>query len=258
MPVHETRVVGLSERAERDGLSDRPGIEAVEALVRRVHPEGGLIYPDDFVPLAERTDLIFGLTTWVLEQAVSDLANALPGIAVAVNVSARSLANADFVEQVARYLERHGVDPGRLIVEITETALIADPTRATEVLQALSALGVRTSLDDFGVGQTSLAYLAELPTYELKVDRTFSADMLTNTGHDAIVRSITNLGHALSFHVIAEGVESRSVAAVLASMGCDAQQGYFLAKPMPRESLVERLAHRDRAPVLSRGNRPRM
>ena len=181
-----------------------------------MHPERGLIYPDEFIPLAEQTDLIFGLTTWVLEQAVSDLAHEIPDVAVAVNVSARSLANDDFVEQVADCLARHNVEPRRLIVEITETALISDPARTTQVLESLAALGVRTSLDDFGCGQTSLAYVAELPIYELKIDRTFVSDLLTNSGHDAIVRSITNLGHALSFHVIAEGVESRAVATVLA------------------------------------------
>jgi diguanylate cyclase len=232
-------------------------IEAVEALVRWVHPERGLIYPDEFIPLAEQTDLIFGLTTWVLEQAVSDLAHEIPDVAVAVNVSARSLATDDFVEQVAACLTRHNVEPSRLIVEMTETALISDPVRTTQVLQSLAALGVRTSLDDFGCGQTSLAYVAGLPIYELKIDRTFVSDLLTNTGHDAIVRSITNLGHALSFHVIAEGVESQAVATVLAALGCDSQQGYFLAKPMPCETFVDWLRQREQTAALS-PERPRI
>jgi diguanylate cyclase (GGDEF)-like protein len=231
-------------------------IEAVEALIRWVHPERGLIYPDEFIPLAEQSDLIFGLTTWVLERAVSDLAHELPDVSVAVNVSARSLANSKFVEQVAECLGRHNVEPRRLIVEITETVLISDPARAKQVLESLAAIGVRTSLDDFGSGQTSLAFVAELPFYELKIDRTFVADLLTNSGHDAIVRSITNLGHALSFHVIAEGVESRAVAIVLASMGCDSQQGYFLAKPMPRGVLVEWLAQREDSDTLIGVERP--
>jgi diguanylate cyclase len=173
-----------------------------------------------------------------------------------VNVSARSLANSKFVEQVAECLGRHNVEPRRLIVEITETVLISDPARAKQVLESLAAIGVRTSLDDFGSGQTSLAFVAELPFYELKIDRTFVADLLTNSGHDAIVRSITNLGHALSFHVIAEGVESRAVAIVLASMGCDSQQGYFLAKPMPRGVLVEWLAQREDSDTLIGVERP--
>jgi diguanylate cyclase (GGDEF)-like protein len=232
-------------------------IEAAEALVRWVHPDRGLIYPDEFIPLAEQTDLIFGLTTWLLEQAVSDLADRIPDVAVAVNVSARSLANEDFVEQVAACLARHDVEPSRLIVEVTETALISDPARTTQVLHSLTALGVRTSLDDFGCGQTSLAYVAGLPFYELKIDRTFVSDLLTNSGHAAIVRSITNLGHALSFHVLAEGVESQAVATVLAELGCDAQQGYFLAKPMPCETFLEWLSQRERFGALLPAERPR-
>jgi diguanylate cyclase len=237
-------------------MSDR--IEALEALVRWVHPERGLIYPDEFIPLAEQSDLIFALTSWVLEQAVSDLASAIPDISVAVNVSARSLANPDFVRQVMTCLARHNVEPRRLIVALTETALVSNPATATEVLQSLAAHGVRTSLDDFGCGQTSLAYVAGLPIYELKIDRMFVTDVLTNPGHEAIIRSITNLGHALSFHVIAEGVESRAVAAVVASIGCDAQQGYFLAKPMPCETLVDWLRQRDRSTAQVPVARPRV
>jgi diguanylate cyclase len=149
------------------------------------------------------------------------------------------------------------VEPSRLIVEVTETALISDPARTTQVLHTLTALGVRTSLDDFGCGQTSLAYVAGLPFYELKIDRTFVSDLLTNSGHAAIVRSITNLGHALSFHVLAEGVESQAVATVLAELGCDAQQGYFLAKPMPCETFAEWLSQRARVGALSPAERPR-
>src|SRR5581483_585614 len=186
-------------------------VEAMEALVRWEHPIRGLLYPDSFVPIAEQTDLIDKLTDWALDRALADgrdLGRHHETLPVAVNVSARSLGKPDFPDRVQSALERAEVPPVRLIIEITETALIADPERAKASLAELDAHGVRVSIDDFGQGQTSLGYLSDLPVHELKIDKGFVYDMLTNPAHAAIVRSIVDLGHNLHMQVVAEGVET--------------------------------------------------
>ncbi len=217
-------------------------VEAVEALVRWHHPRLGLLLPGRFLPLAEQTELIDKLTEWVLATAATDirrLADTDAGLAVAVNVSARSLARADFAARVMAVLDRHGLPPTRLIIEITETALLANPDRAAAILAELDAAGVRVSIDDFGKGYTSLGYLSALTVHELKIDKSFVADLTTNSAHAAIVRSIVDLGHNLGLSVVGEGVETAGVLAGLRRTGCDVAQGYLLAHPMP----VEQLAH---------------
>jgi predicted signal transduction protein with EAL and GGDEF domain len=221
-------------------LADRK-LVAVEALVRWQHPEDGLLYPDQFLPLAEQTDVIDRLTSWVLRTAARQILELAPStdLTVAVNVSARSLGKATFADEAIAILEETGLPPTRLIIEVTETALLVDPRRAAEVLQRLSAAGVRVSLDDFGRGQTSLAYLSTLPLDELKIDRSFVFDMLDNPTNAAIVRSIIDLGHNLDLRVVGEGVETNEVLAGLHASGCDVAQGYLLARPMPAEHLHE-------------------
>jgi diguanylate cyclase (GGDEF)-like protein len=210
-------------------------VQAVEALVRWQHPVHGLLAPDRFLPLAEQTDLIHELTTWVLRRALADVADA--DVAVAVNVSARDLARPDFAGHVQRILADAGAVPERLTLEITETAILADPARAAEVLGELRHAGVHVSIDDFGQGQTSLSYLSVLPVHELKVDRQFVADMLDNPAHAAIVRSIVDLGHNLGMRVVAEGVETEDVLDALRLAGCDSAQGYLIARPMSAAAL---------------------
>jgi diguanylate cyclase len=220
-------------------------IEAVEALVRWRHPTLGLLYPDRFVPLVEQTDLIDKLTEWVLRQALSDLRALGPEsdhVTVAVNVSARNLGRPGFAELVVRSLAEADIPAHRLVIEITETALLTDPEGAVIVLATLDAAGVKVSIDDFGCGQTSLGYLSTLPIHELKIDRSFIGDMLVNPAHAAIVRSIVDLGHNLHLHVVGEGVESNDVWEILRASGCDAAQGYVLARPMPVELLRDWLA----------------
>jgi diguanylate cyclase (GGDEF)-like protein len=224
---------------------------AVEALVRWQHPTLGLLAPDRFVPMAEQTDLIDQLTPWVIKRALADISGLGPiggELEVAVNVSARNLARADFASVVERALCASAVDPGRLIVEITETALLVDPDRAAAVLAALNELGVAVSLDDFGVGHTSLGYLASLPIDELKIDRSFVTDLLHNPTHFAIARSITDLASSLGLRVVAEGVETEDVADELRALGCTLAQGYYFARPMTAESLGAWLT-RERVPV---------
>jgi EAL domain-containing protein (putative c-di-GMP-specific phosphodiesterase class I) len=217
-------------------------VEAVEALVRWAHPTQGLLYPVRFVGLAEQTDVIFDLTAWVLRRALQDLAQLPPDLAVAVNVSARNLGRDGFADSVVAELQAQGAPSGRLIIEVTETALLTDPARASANLVSLSSHGVRISIDDFGSGQTSLGYLSSLPVDELKIDRSFIFDMLDNPGHRAIVRSIVDLGHNLSLRVIGEGVETVEVLDSLRAMGCDEVQGFLLAKPMPLDRLITWLA----------------
>ena len=160
-----------------------------------------------------------------------------PNLAVAVNVSARTIGRSTFADEVLEALGRSGVQGERLTVEVTETALLADPQGAAKVLTALAEAGVSTSLDDFGQGQTSLGYLSALPLDEIKIDKGFVLDMLENPAHRAIVRSIVDLGHNLALRVVAEGVETEEVRLALAAKGADIAQGYLLARPMPIEAM---------------------
>jgi diguanylate cyclase len=215
-------------------------VESVEALVRWRHPTLGLLFPDGFIPLVEQTDLINKLTEWVLHRALSDLGGFSPEmghVGVAVNVSARNLGHPGFADLVIRELEETGMSADRLVVEITETALLVDPVGAAAVLRRIDAFGVSVSIDDFGSGQTSLGYLSTLPIHELKIDRSFIGDMLVNPAHAAIVRSIVDLGHNLHFHVVGEGVETTETWERLRDSGCDSAQGYLIARPMPLKEL---------------------
>jgi diguanylate cyclase (GGDEF)-like protein len=223
---------------------DTGAIVAAEALVRWQHPTLGLLAPGRFIPMAEQTELIERITDWVLVAALADaakLGSDGAGIAVAVNVSARSIVRAGFADQVIRALATAGVAPSRLVVEVTETALLTDPDHARAVLTELSQAGIRVSIDDFGQGHTSLGYLSDLPIDELKIDRGFVTDAADNIAHVAIVRSIVDLGHNLSMRVVGEGVEDEAGLRLLQELGCDRAQGYHMARPMPFDSLVELL-----------------
>jgi diguanylate cyclase (GGDEF)-like protein len=222
-------------------------VDAVEALVRWNHPTEGLIYPDRFIMLAEKTDLIDRLTDWVIRRSLVDAQDFYTdkgALRVSVNISARNLSKSGFASRVIDALVASKMSPERLVVEVTETALMADPARAATALAELSSAGVHLSIDDFGVGQTSLSYLSSLPISELKIDRMFITDMNENYGHAAIVRSIIELAHNLGFRVVGEGIEDESVFDALALGGCDIAQGYFLARPMPKVRLIDWFAKR--------------
>ncbi|WP_436535589.1 putative bifunctional diguanylate cyclase/phosphodiesterase [Actinoplanes sp. HUAS TT8] len=213
---------------------------AVEALVRWEHPRRGTVAPDAFLPVAEQTGLIDPLTRWVLASALAQITEwgtACDTLSVAVNVSARNLGRADFADTVLAALAEAGVPAGRLVVEITETALMTDPAIASDVLNRLATAGIRVSIDDFGRGQTSLSYLSTLPLHELKIDKSFVGDLPENIAHAAIVRSVIDLGHNLGLQVVAEGVETTEVSDLLKAAGCDVVQGYLLARPMPATDL---------------------
>jgi len=210
-------------------------IVGAEALVRWQHPEHGLVFPDEFIPVAEHTGLIGRLTRHVLDTALaqartwSDAGRPLP---VSVNLSARNLLDQDLPGQVAALLSAHGVPPELLTLEVTESALMTEPARAQKVLEQLSALGIRISIDDFGAGYTSLGQLKNLPVNELKIDRSFVMTMIQDPNNALIVQSLINLGHDLGFTLVAEGVETEQIITTLAGFGCDVAQGYHLSRPI--------------------------
>ncbi len=160
-----------------------------------------------------------------------------PEVSVAVNVSARRLLDAGFPDQVASLLATWEVPAARLVVEITESTIMADPAHALEILGRLNAMGVQLSIDDFGTGYSSMAYLKTLPVHELKVDRSFVTQMSSNPSDATIVHSTVDLGHNLGLRVVAEGVEDQRTWHELAALGCDAIQGYYISKPMPVDDL---------------------
>ena len=217
-------------------------LAGAEALVRWQHPERGLLAPGEFIPLAEHTTLIKPLTLYVLERALEECGRwERDGhmLSVAVNISARNLLDAEFADAVAASLERWGIAPSRLELELTETALMGNPERGLRVLRHLGGTGVVLSIDDFGVGYTSLTQLKSLPVRVLKIDRSFVLNMSTNAADAMIVRSTIDLGHNLGLQVVAEGIESQAVHDALRELGCDVGQGFHLGRPMPPAEFEE-------------------
>jgi diguanylate cyclase (GGDEF)-like protein/PAS domain S-box-containing protein len=212
----------------------------VEALVRWQHPTDGLLMPAQFMPEAERSDLINPLTNWVLNEAIRQQhlwSEAGIDLTMAVNVSARSLRQqAELSDTVATLTERWGAAPGTLVLEITENDLIDSDT--AQVLDMLHAMGERLSIDDFGTGHSCLAYLQHLPIDEIKIDRSFVMNLPTATGDAVIVRSTIELGHNLGLKVVAEGVENEQALEILVNDGCDIAQGYFFSRPCPADELT--------------------
>jgi diguanylate cyclase (GGDEF)-like protein/PAS domain S-box-containing protein len=222
-------------------------VRSVEALLRWNHPTRGLVGPDEFIPLAQQTGLIKPLTLYVLEEALGQCqAWQREGmrLGMAVNLSVRNLLDAEFPEQVRRLLDKHGVDPGLLELEITESVVLSDPVRTKRVLDKLSAMGVTLSIDDFGTGYSSLAYLSQLPVNEIKIDRSFVMNMAECDNDAVIVRSTIDLGRNLGLQVVAEGVETEAAWHELSQLGCTLAQGYYLSRPVPAEELTQWLRRR--------------
>ena len=244
---------GLRRALERDELVlhyqpkadlGSGAVHSVEALVRWQHPDHGLLGPGEFIPLAERTGLIHPLTYWVLDAALDQAARWQRGglhLSVAVNISTRCLLDPAFPDQVAGQLATWQVPADLLVLEITESAVMADPARALDVLRGLHTLGVGLAVDDFGTGYSSMAYLKELPVDELKIDRSFVSQMAISASDAVIVRSTIDLGHNLGLRVVAEGVETQHAWEQLSELGCDIAQGYYLGRPMPAADLEQQL-----------------
>ena len=215
-------------------------ISGLEALVRWQHPRHGLMFPDDFIPLAERTGLINPLTAWVLHMALSECCtwhrDGFP-LTIAVNISASNLQDPHFPEIVAASLAKTGAEPAWLELEITETAIMKEPAAAIDAIGKLNRMGVQLAIDDFGTGYSSMAYLKKLLVAKIKIDKSFVMDMNTNKNDAVIVRSLIGLGHNLGLSVVAEGVESAEVWDELKALGCDSAQGYSMSRPIPPENL---------------------
>ncbi|GIE63031.1 hypothetical protein Aoc01nite_84330 [Actinoplanes octamycinicus] len=211
-------------------------VAGVEALARWQHPVKGPVSPGQFVPVLETTSLIHRFTervlTLALEQARAWLDAGHP-VPVAVNVSTRSLLDETFPDRLAALLESAGVPGALLCIEITEHTVMSDPATTIDALHRIRELGVKTSIDDFGTGYSSLSYLKMLPVDELKIDRSFVADMVTDRSSRALVASAVDLAHNLGLTVVAEGIEDAPTAAALAGLGCDTAQGYHFARPVP-------------------------
>lgn len=220
-------------------------ITGCEALVRWQHPKLGLVPPNEFLPLAEMTELIQPLSEWVLNNSVAQIKRLLSGghrVPVAMNLSARNLTDSLLVDRLKALLKTENIDPQLLEIEITESALINHPQRAVENLKKLDALGVSIAIDDFGTGYSSLSYLKSLPLNTLKIDRSFVKDMLTDPSDSVIVDSTIALAHNFSLTVVAEGVEDQATLDELASRGCEQAQGFFISKPLPAQQFERWLA----------------
>ncbi len=229
----ELRQLELLYQPKIDAASGQ--LTGVEALVRWNHPTRGVVGPDIFIPLAERTGLILGIGAWVLDAACQQMhewRSRGVKMRVAVNLSAQQLKQHGLVRRIEQLLQHHGIEPALLTCEVTESAAMTDAREAHRVLTRLGRLGVQVSIDDFGTGYSSLAYLRQLPADELKLDRSFIQDIDTNAEARAIVQAVIQLAHALSLTVVAEGVETAAQRDTLQSLGCDRLQGFLFARPL--------------------------
>src|SRR4051794_22907532 len=224
----------------------RGEVISVEALVRWQHPELGLLPPGQFVPMAEQTGQIRPLTLFVLDAAAAqarEWEQAGLDLKVAVNLAMANLIDGQLPGDVAALLAKHRLAPSRLILEITENVAMADPTRTLAILEWLRSLGVGLSLDDFGTGHSSLAYLRQLQVDELKIDRSFVTNMVRDDQNAAIVRSTIDLAHAVGIRIVAEGVEDADTMFELKAMGADEMQGFYLSPAVPPAEIAAMLMH---------------
>jgi EAL domain-containing protein (putative c-di-GMP-specific phosphodiesterase class I) len=216
-----------------------------EALVRWEHPERGRISPVDFIPLAEETGLIVPMGRWVLHAACKQMMRWVPQAAgmdrvgIGVNVSGRQFARPELLEEIREVLRETGLPPGRLCLEITESAIMENGAPMLEALQAISTMGIRLHLDDFGTGYSSMGYLNQMPIDVLKIDRSFVSRISGSTTGRPIVQAIIALARSLHMEVIAEGVDSEPIMSILTGMGCDSVQGYYLSPPLASEQALD-------------------
>jgi predicted signal transduction protein with EAL and GGDEF domain len=211
-------------------------VTGTEALARWRHAQRGWIPPGEFIPVAERMGLIKPLTLYLVERAGRDaelMRQAGISLPIAVNVSMRNLLDKQFPEMLESVMARHGPPAEMLKLEITESAVMAEPARVLETMSRLRSAGIRFSIDDFGTGYSSLTYLQRLPVEEIKIDRSFVGQLSANAGGSAIVRATIELGSSLGLDVVAEGVEDDRTLQALKRMGCSTAQGYFIGRPMP-------------------------
>ena len=212
-------------------------LAAVEALVRWEHPEHGRIGPDDFIRLAEMSGLIRPLSRWVIGAAAKAVTEQTPSLQVSANLSVRNLIEPDLVEWLGQVVEEHGLLPGQLVLELTESEVMHDVEAASAVLRDIAELGIGIAIDDFGTGQSALAYLRALPVEELKLDRSLVAGVGTDDDVAAICNAVVDLAHRLQLRVVAEGVTDAADVLALRQMACDRAQGFYLGEPVPAPKL---------------------
>ncbi|MCK4587224.1 MAG: bifunctional diguanylate cyclase/phosphodiesterase [Gammaproteobacteria bacterium] len=217
-------------------------IAGFEALSRWIHPIHGFISPDTFIDIAERTGIIKQLTEWVLATAIKQCAEwqkSYGSLTMSINLSARNLHDETLGKQIARLIRHWQVIPEKICLEITETAMMADPEHAMVLLGELDALGVKISIDDFGTGYSSLGYLKKLPVDEIKIDRSFVMNMKDDENDASIIRATVGLAHDLGLSVVAEGVENPESQDLLRALNCEYAQGYHICKPAPAKNISE-------------------
>ena len=218
-------------------------VDGVEALVRWNHPSDGFVMPNDFIPVAEASNLIIDLGYWVLEQACKDFilwreSSCELGY-IAVNMSSKQIQSADCVQSVINILGKYSVNPRRIELEITETTLISNFESTIDNINALKKLGINFSIDDFGTGYSSLSYLKALDVSTLKIDREFVKDIIEDRDDRAIVVAIIAMGHALNYNIVAEGAETKAEVELLKYLACDMVQGYYYSKPITSNKLID-------------------
>lgn len=218
-------------------------IQGFEALIRWQHPSKGLLYPNDFIYLAEESGLIVPIGQWVLKTACLQLKEwtemGYDDISIAINMSARQFKDKDFVQMVYSTIEETGIDPNRIELEITESVALEDLDYTVSTIKELKNIGVRFSLDDFGTGYSSMSYLKRLPVSNLKIDKSFLDTVMDDTSDQKIIQAIITLARSLDLHVIAEGVEREDQEKFLQDSNCNMAQGFLYSKPLPKEKAVE-------------------
>ncbi|MBU0481949.1 MAG: EAL domain-containing protein [Proteobacteria bacterium] len=215
-------------------------LSGIEALVRWQHEKKGLIQPDEFISLIEQSGLSKPLTNFVLDKALEHYSlwrESAMKTGISINISVKNLHDFDFPGQVKATLDKWGIEPDRLTLEITESSIMADPGRVALVVESLKKLGVRLAIDDFGTGYSSLQYLRQFPAREIKIDKSFVTDMLSNEDNAVIVKSTIDMAHNIGRQVVAEGVEDHETGVLLKRLGCDYLQGFHISHPLPPDDL---------------------